>query len=345
LKFKRAGRYTFAAVLFLSVFFVISCKPRVYKRAGLLKSIPLHIIIVSRSEPKWDVIFKYVDSQTGLLDHRNISSPLYKLNSTGRAVMPDEIIGIIREAVKIAGESGGAFDPTIFPLTKLWDFDHGGKLPEKKEIERIKKLVNYKLLKISDNNTVVLPKGMGLDLGGIAKGAIVDGIADYLNKLGYSQFLIEAGGDILMQGLKLNAKWKIGIKHPRKDNEYVTIVSLGRKDKDKNSAAAARASRISIVTSGDYERYFEKNGVRYNHIINPASGYPAHGAVSVTVISNSCMRADALSTAAFVLGYKKGLEFLKKQIGTSGLIIREENGKLQAEETNNFPAVLDDLDL
>jgi len=336
---KKLSRHVYLVLLIPALLFLFSCKPRVYKKSGLLKTIPLNIIVVSNSEPKWDDIFKFVNEKTVLMDHRNPLSPLWKLNKNGNAAVSDELLKVIEESVKVARESGGAFDPSIFPLTKLWGFDHGGRLPSKEDIKKAKSLVNYRLIKIKPDGTVAIPNGMGLDLGGIAKGAIVDELADYLNTKGYSQFLIDAGGDILMQGLKINAKWKIGIKHPRKDNSYITVVSLGRRN------TVDKRGRLSIVSSGDYEQYFIKGGVRYNHIINPETGYPANGAVSVTVISSSCTEADAYSTAAFVLGYKRGLAFLKNLPAAAGLIIREEEGRLQAEETDNFPVPLDKLKL
>jgi len=336
---KKLSRHFYLVLLIPALLLTSSCKPKVYKKTGLLKTIPLNIIVVSKSEPDWNGVFKFVDEKTALMDHRNPLSPLWKLNREGNAVVPDELLKVIEESLKVAKESSGAFDPAIFPLTKIWDFDNGGRLPEKSEIEKAKNLVDYRLIKIKPDGSVTAPKGMGLDLGGIAKGAIVDELADYLNTKGYSQFLIDAGGDILMQGLKINNKWKIGIKHPRKDNSYIAVVSLGLKN------TAAKKGRISIVTSGDYEQYFVKDGVRYHHIINPATGYPAWGAVSVTVISSSCTEADAFSTAAFVLGYKKGFTFLKGKPGTAGLIIMEKEGKLRAEETDNFPVPLDKLKL
>ena len=339
---KKLSRYFYLILLMPALLFLFSCKPKVYKKSGLLKTIPLNIIVVSKSEPDWKVIFNFVDKKTALMDHRNPLSPLWKLNRDGETVVPEELVRVIEKSIEVAKESNGAFDPSIFPLTKLWGFDHGGSLPEKQEIEKAKGLVNYKLIKIERNGKVTVPKGMGLDLGGIAKGAIVDELADFLNTKGYFQFLIDAGGDILMQGLKIDTKWKIGIKHPRKDNSYIAVVSMGRKN---TAGKNGKKGRISIVTSGDYEQYFVKDGVRYHHIINPATGYPARGVVSVTVIDSSCTEADAFSTAAFVLGYKKGLIFLKDRPGTAGLIIREKEGKLQAEETDNFPVPIDKLKL
>ena len=322
----------FFLLIVSSVFFVSSCKPAIYKHAGLLKTIPLNMIVVGKKKPDWESIASFVDKKVSLYDHRIKGSPLFVLNKSGKAKLPSEVLSTVEEALSIASESNGAFDPTIYPLTRLWDFDHGGRLPSQKEIETAKSHVDYSRLIVTDEGFAKLPNGFGLDLGGIAKGAIVDLLADYLQQLGYEQFLIEAGGDILVSGLKGSVQWKIGIKHPRKLNEFIGIVSLGRPGK-----------RLSIVTSGDYEQYFEVDGKRYHHIIDPSTGYPAGGVVSVTVIADSCTEADALSTAAFVMGFEKGLLFLKQKTNVEALLVRERGGKLEAEETEGFPIPVSDL--
>ncbi len=326
----------FAVLLLTAASLIItSCsRIRVYKHAGLLKDIPLNIIVVGQREPEWDRVNSFVNEKVSLFDHRDEKSPLFELNRTGRAKLPPELYATMKEALAIARKSGGAFDPTIYALTRAWDFDHGGRLPGKGEIEKAKAHVDYKRLILDTGGIATLPEGFGVDLGGIAKGAIVDLLGDYLESMGYDEYLIEAGGDILVKGLKKEARWKIGIKHPRKLNEFMGIVSLGESNK-----------RLAIVTSGDYEQYFEKDGVRYHHIIDPSTGYPARGLVSVTVIAGSCMEADALSTAAFVMGYEKGFEMIQKTDGVEGLFVMERGGSLSAEETESFPLPLYELKL
>ena len=314
---------------------ITSCSGvRVYKHAGLLKDIPLNIIVVGQREPDWNRVNSFVNEKVSLFDHRDEQSPLFELNRSGKAKFPPELLATMREALAIARKSGGAFDPTIYALTRAWDFDHGGRLPSRREIEEAKAHVNYKRLILDAGGIATLPEGFGVDLGGIAKGAIVDLLGDYLESLGYDGYLIEAGGDILVRGLKKGARWKIGIKHPRKLNEFVGIVSLGESNK-----------RLAIVTSGDYEQYFEKDGVRYHHILDPSTGYPARGLVSVTIIAGSCTEADALSTAAFVMGYDRGFKMIRDMNGIEGLFVTEKGGNLSAEETEGFPLPLSELKL
>ncbi len=324
-------------VFTLAILLLSGCEKGIYREQGFLKNIPLSLIVVTDKKPNWDTIFAFVDNRVGIFDYRIEGSPIWRLNRDAKLTVRGTLKDVIVESLKIAKESNGAFDPTILALTKLWDFDEGGRLPSLKDIEERKKYVNYRQVSIMDaddgSSIIRFPVGFGLDLGGIAKGAIVDELADYLEKRGYKQFLIEAGGDILVKGLKIDRKWKIGIKHPRKEGELIAIIPLGE-----------RGKRISIVTSGDYEQYFIKDGKRYNHIIDPRTGFPASSAVSVTVIADSCMRADALSTAAFVIGSKGAMEFLKRE-DVKGLLIWEVDDRLFAEETDNFPIGLDELNL
>ncbi len=324
-------------VLFLPMILLSGCKERTFKERGFLKDVPMSIIVVAKKKPEWGKIFSFVDREVSVFDYRLKTSPLWELNHVGRAVLSGDLLDTVRESLRVARESGGAFDPAIWALTRLWDFDEGGRLPKREEIKIARAYVDYKQVSIKelDGNRalVILPRGFGLDLGGIAKGEIVDLLADYLNRLGYDQFLIEAGGDILVSGLKIDRKWRIGIRHPRRLNEFLAIIPFGR-----------RGERMSIVTSGDYEQYFVKNGIRYNHIIDPRTGYPARDVVSVTVIDTSCRRADALSTAAFVLGYSEGLSFLERE-GVEGLLVREDNGRLECEKTPGFPLNLGEINL
>ena len=152
---------------------------------------------------------------------------------------------------------------------------------------------------------------------------------------GYKDFLIDAGGDILVSGLKQgDAPWRIAIRHPRKNQDVLGVLTLGRK-----------GERIAVVTSGDYERYFEQEGERYHHILDPRSGFPAQALVSVTVIASTCALADALSTAVFVLGPEQGLQLLRQFPDAEGMLIAERDGELVTWRTDGFPAEMDSLDL
>jgi len=271
------------------------------------------VLVSGASEPDWRELFSGAENKAALFDHRLPGSPLKELNDGRSPELPVELIKVLRLAMEIAEQSDGAFDPTIFPLISLWNFDSGGELPYEEEILAARNMVDYRLVKIDSQGAVELPSGYGFDLGGIAKGAVVDQIADYLKEEGYENFLIDAGGDILLSGLKRGKEpWSIGIRHPRSRDRLIGLLHLG-------GAGESRA----VVTSGDYERYFEYGDKRYHHILDPHSGYPAESSISVTVIAATCARADGLATAVFVLGPDQGLELLEGLPGVEGMIIAE----------------------
>lgn len=212
-----------------------------------------------------------------------------------------ELVLVLEQACKIAQESGGAFDPTIGPLVELWNI--GGenpRVPSHKEIEELLPLVNFNLVKIdATKKTVFLSqKGMSLDLGGIAKGFAADCLVKIAKEHGVKSALFDLGGNVYAYGTKADGTlWRVGIKNPL-DPAKNPVLRLDVKDK-------------TVVTSGMYERFFEQDGNRYHHILNAKTGFPArNNLLSVTIVAENSMIADALSTAAFILGTEQGLEII-----------------------------------
>ncbi len=285
----------------------IVCNKKNYYNAE--KTINNAFKLIKRLENEFDYRKK------GGLNNFNIYSILYKNNSP-------ELFSLIVDSVKIAKLTDGYFDPTIYPLTKLWGFNGDNPhLPEQSDIDKAKRLVNYKKLDIK-KQTITKPNLIKLDLSAIAKGKIVDLTRDFIIKNGYKNFLINAGGDIYASGLnKENKRWKIAIQDPFNHSKYIGILNL------KDS---------SVVTSGDYERFFIKNGIRYCHIINPKTGYPPHNINSVTIISKDTEFSDAIATAVFVMGIDRGFKFLVKN-NIQGLIIgTDKNNKIIFKHTDRF---------
>jgi FAD:protein FMN transferase len=240
-----------------------------------------------------DKAFNRMEEIDSKFNAYNKNSPIYKFNYQNIPITDNEIVDVVTVALEIAGKSDGAFDITVQRLVTLWGF--GTDKPEVPRPEDIKKCLRdtgYKNIYIENNTIKKRIKNIGIDLGGIAKGYAVKEAAQVLKKEGISSAIINAGGDIYAMGnYSGNHKWKVGIQHPR-DSGIFGVVNI---------------SNISVVTSGDYERYFEKNGMRYHHIFNPATGYPATGLMSLTVLTPDNVYADALSTAIFVLGKTRGL--------------------------------------
>lgn len=240
------------------------------------------------------------------------SSDVSKINLSsgmGAVEVSDDTLEIIKKAIDLSTISGGAFDITIGALTKIWGFTSGNyRLPDDGEIKKSIKLVDYKSINIFDSKIELRRKGMAIDLGAIAKGYAVDKVYDFLKSKGVREAIIDAGGEIRTIGDR--KKWRIGIKDPTNRREVIGILELD--------------SGLAVATSGDYERYFIRNGKRYHHILDPHTGYPASYCRSVTVVSDSATKSDALSTAIFVLGAKKGLE-LAERLKIGVVIIDSDN--------------------
>lgn len=240
----------------------------------------------------------------GMLSSFNPDSEVSEVNRQA-GVKPvkvsPETLAVVDRALYFASISGGAFDPTIFPVMRLWGF--GGpeyRVPSRAEIEQALALVDYRNVQLDKQESAVflVQKGMAIDLGAIAKGYAVDCMAEVLRKEGVSSFLINAGGNVYAQGIKPDKTgWTVAVIDPRKPEDYLGIV---------------KARDISIVSSGDYERFFEVNGVRYHHIMDPGTGYPSRTCRGTTVLLPSSTDADALSTALFILGPDRSDAVLSK---------------------------------
>ncbi len=200
----------------------------------------------------------------------------------------------ISRCIDISVESDGAFDITIGKISQLWNIGSGNEeVPSQDEIDELLKKVGYNHILLSDT-TVEIDNGQAIDLGAVGKGIACDVIRDILNNYGTKEAVISVGGSLLIYGNKA----AVGIVDPDDDSKHIATIEI----KDK-----------CVSTSGDYERFFEKDGVKYHHIIDPADGYPANTDLrSVTVVCQSGLDSDALSTACFVLGYRKSLELLEK---------------------------------
>lgn len=271
-----------------------------------------------------DESFKEIKRIHHLFSIYDKNSPVYKLNLTGRARLPEEVINLIKESIKYSELTNGAFDITVYPLVKLWkEAKRKGKMPTDEEVKSLLKKIGYQKIKIAKDRTVSLEKGMGIDFGGIATGYAVDSVVNILKKRKVKSALINIGGDIYAFGKEL----RIGVRHPRgKLNDVFTILKI----KDK-----------AIVTSGDYERYFIINNKRIHNILDPRTGYPADKSISVTVICDTTLMADALSTGIFVLGPEEGMKLIQR-LNIDGIIVNK-NGEIYISKNlkkYNIPSTL-----
>ena len=227
-----------------------------------------------------------------------------------------EVFELTERAIEYSKMSEGAFDISIVALDKIWKFDGlMTEMPSDESIKNSVRNVNYQLIKLDrDSSTIYLQqKGMKIGFGSIGKGYAADKGREILQKLGIKSGIVNASGDIATWGTQPNGKpWAIGIRNPFKKHKISKILKL------KHGA---------VATSGSYEKYAEIDGVRYSHIINPKTGFPATGLTSVTIYGSSAEFSNALSTSIMVLGKEKGKN-LALQFPHYGFLFITDQGKI-----------------
>jgi thiamine biosynthesis lipoprotein len=215
----------------------------------------------------------------------------------------EETLEVIERAQDVSKRSGGIFDITVGAFKGMWKFDQDmdGSLPNPADVKKRLAVIGYKDVVIDKKNKTVFlrRKGMSITLGGIAKGYAVDRCVKILHDKGFVNFMMQAGGDMYVSGKKGDKNWSVAIRDPRGDRSAVF--------------AAAPIEDHSFSTSGDYERGFVKDGVRYHHILDPRNGQPAHASRSVTIRAKDAFTADAWSKVMFILGWKESLKLIEKQ--------------------------------
>lgn len=246
----------------------------------------------------------------------NEDSEISRINKAkGKFVeVSEDTITLIKKGIYYGDLSDGAFDITIGSVSKLWDFhSEHPSLPSGKKILSAKKRVNYKNIVIKDNQVKLTNSKAALDVGAIAKGYIADRLKEYLEANGIRHALINLGGNVLAMGTKTDgSEYNIGIQRPFDEaGEPITAVKVADK---------------SVVTTGIYQRYFEKDGKIYHHILDPSTGYPCENNLSsVTIITDSSLTADALSTTCFLLGYEEGMKLVNLLDNVDAVFITDDN--------------------
>lgn len=262
-----------------------------------------------------DAGFAEIKRLEALMSHYKDDSDVARINKdAGKepVKVSQETIDVIETAKKASEMSSGAFDITMGALGKVWHFtkdDKGEPVPPAKyEIETLLPLIDYQQIIIDENsNTVKLGRnGMRINLGGIAKGYIVSKAVEKIKSKGIKKGIIHAGGDMFVFNESDDKPFKIGIRHPREKDKIIGTIEI---------------SNGAVATSGDYERFFIKDGTRYHHIMNPKTGFPASKVQAVTIVAKDGTMADAISTAVFVMGLEDGMKLIEKLPGLAGLIV------------------------
>jgi thiamine biosynthesis lipoprotein len=228
-------------------------------------------------------------------------------------VIDDELFGLIVKSLDVSRASGGAFDISYESVGYLYDF-RAGRHPDATQIAAAIDAIDYRRIIVDPIRRSVRfdAPGMRINLGGIAKGYAVERGAAILRDAGVEHALLNAGGDTRVLGDRLGEPWIVGIRHPRLEGEVATRLPLIDE---------------AISTSGDYERFFEEDGRRYHHILNPATGEPTETVLSATVIGPDATLTDALSTTVFVLGTADGLALIERYPDYEAIIV-EPSGRL-----------------
>ena len=227
----------------------------------------------------------------------------------------DETFEVIARGTEMAQRSNGLFDLTVGSFKGLWKFDEDMDLtlPAPAEVAARKRLVNWRdvILDKKARTVKLRRKGMSITLGGIAKGYAVDKCAALLREKGFSDFILQAGGDMYVSGKKDTAPWVVGIRDPR-----------GARDA---MFAVAPVEDHSFSTSGDYERGFVKDDVRYHHILDPRTAFPATASRSVTVLAKDAFTADAWSKVLFIMGWKRAMPLVEKMPDFEAVFVDADN--------------------
>jgi thiamine biosynthesis lipoprotein len=296
---------------------------RLVERSHTTMGTELQVTAWTSDEPRavaaFVAAFGEFDRLDGLMSVWKEGSDIVRLNAAAGdhpvpvSVETREVLHVARE---VSERTGGKFDVTFGALSGLWKFDAQDKdntVPDRREVLARLPLINYRDLEVDDHaGTAFLKrKGMRANLGGIGKGYADDRAVEILRRSGLRDFMIQAGGDMYVAGKRGDRPWRLGIRDPR-----------GPVDR---SFAVLDLTDGTFSTSGDYERFFMKDGRRYHHILDLSAGEPARGCRSVTLVTDRAVIADALAKGVFILGPDAGMALIERTPGVQGVIVSAKN--------------------
>ncbi|MBF0142327.1 MAG: FAD:protein FMN transferase [Magnetococcales bacterium] len=273
----------------------------------------------TREEAAVERAFAEIERIEAMMSPNRSESELSRINDAPRGQWlqaSPELVDLLGRALEIQRLSGGAFHPGLLPLVRLWGFSREPaprEPPSPESIDRWRRLADSGdgiLIDAAAGRVQLTNAAFGLDLGAIAKGYAIDQAVAVLRREGVDNAIVSGGGDLRLIGAKGREPWVIGLRHPREEGGVIRVSRL--------------SGDRAMMTSGDYERFFMHAGVRFHHILDPATGYPSvSGVISVSVQATDSTLGDALSTAIFVLGRERGIRLLEHFPGCEALIIEE----------------------
>ncbi len=312
-------------VLFIAGFSIAryeSGNPAIVKRTRIALGTVVEIQVRSRDVPKPEEAiskaFAEIQRVEMLLSPYEPSSPVWQINHSDEAVIQvlPEIYSLLEYSDWQWRISKGAFDVSLGALVEAWGFNGDSpSIPAEEAWQNAIKQSGWDKVTLEGDDRLRRSMPVWLDFGAIGKGYAVDRAIEVLQQNGMPVALVNAGGEIRAA----DGEWLIGIQHPRLPDRLIGKIKLEK--------------GMAVATSGDYQHFFEQNGVRYHHILDPMTGFPAANAQSVTILAPECTAADALATAVFVLGPERGMELVERLANTEAIIV---NGAGEITQSTGF---------
>ncbi|MFA5973074.1 MAG: FAD:protein FMN transferase [Lentimicrobiaceae bacterium] len=320
------------------------------------------LLVTSCSHPKEPVLVKFTGDTQGtyyaitcyaddsLNLHSSVDSLLHRFDSTASIYKTNSIISrfnandtsarademfsaIFNKAIEVSENSNGAFDITVGPLVNAWGFGLSNRMKmDQHTVGSLLPLVGYHKVKLENGKFIKTDPRIQIDYNALAQGYAVDVVAAFFDSKGIQSYLIDIGGEILARRTKPGGeKWNVANEMPTKTA-----------DDERTIQAVVSLQDMAISTSGSYRKFYEENGKRYSHTIDPATGYPVkHSTLSVSMIAKDCMTADAYATAFMVMGVEKGKEFIKNHPGLDVYFIyNTPDGSMKTYYTKGFEKLL-----
>lgn len=299
----------------------------IYERKGLFSTSPV------KMKGEVDSILAHFDLSLSAYEPNSIIS---RINRNDPQVVPDyDFIIVFNKSLEVFKDSDGAFDITVGPLVNAWGFGPGRKKDmDSMIVDSLLQYVGMSNVKLIDNKIVKKIPEIKLDVNAIAQGYSVDVVSKFFKEKRINNFLVEIGGELRTNGTKKNgALWKVGVDKPY-DNNYIP---------GQNLQIILKLMGCSLATSGNYRKFFEKDGVKYSHSINPKTGYPVKDSLlSATIIAKDCITADAYATACMVMGLEKSKVFISERDDLEAYLIysSESNDSFKTWQSKNFEKLI-----
>lgn len=327
-------------VVFLSFLSLSGCKEKkaIHKISGEAQGTTWHITYLSENpqdhKPGIDSILKDLDLSLSTWVKSSIIS---RINRNEIDVLIDPYFrDVFLKSMEVSDKTNGLFDVTVGPLVNAWGFGPVNKSErDSLPIDSLRNFVGYKMLKLEDGQIIKTRPEINIDFNAIAQGYSVDVLAAYLDKQQINDYLVELGGELMAKGSKNKESWTVGIDQP--DEQQGT---------ERKLQAVVELNNRALATSGNYRKFYEQDGKKYAHIIDPRTGYPAkQNILSATVLADDAMSADAYATAFMIMGLDRSKEFLQenKDLNLDVFFVYTENGKWKTFQSEGLKNLVRDV--